>query len=348
MDFDVIVIGGGPAGAIAAIKLGKKHRILILEKTNPSQIKHSGEYIPKLLLLKEPIGKKAIIQEVEGLITYLSDDRENFVKAPGYIIDRKIYNGELVESARELGCEIKLETRATIVDGHVIAHQNRSELNFNASIYIGADGSYSHLRRKLMTQDQHYVVTLVRELSLTKELKYSYVYFHPLIFGGYAWLFPMGKKASCGVGIDITRARSLKQAWQVGYEKFKKAGLVQSSSILNEYYNIIYTGGPNKKCVYKNIILVGDAAGQVHPITGAGIGQAVICSQILAEKCLNVLRDNNLNYLEDYEKEWRALYEKELWRGLLHRQEMIKDWNKEPFDKIIQNNWVTFDEYYND
>lgn len=204
----------------------------------------------------------------------------------------------------------------------------------------------SQLRKKLNPYDPKYVTTLVRELPATARLKHSYVYFDPQIPGGYAWLFPMDKKLSCGVGVDICRSPSLKDAWQTGYEKFRTLGLVQSADILNQYYNIIYTGGPVKTCIYNNIVLVGDAAGQIHPITGAGIAPAMICARILAEKCHLFFKTGDINHLKDYEKEWRALYEPELLRGIARRQRMIEDWSHKPFTQVIRNSWVTFSEYY--
>lgn len=147
---DVIVIGGGPAGTTTAINLAENGiRVLILDKISPSEIRRSGEYIPKMLLLNESNGRGAIVHEVEGLVVLLPEHQEDFIHAPGYIIDRKIFNTELLNIARASGCEIRFPASASINGSEILISQNGRPLDARASLYVGADGSKLAVEKKV-------------------------------------------------------------------------------------------------------------------------------------------------------------------------------------------------------
>ena len=347
MSIETIVVGGGPAGAIAAGRLAERGvGVILLEQSTPSAARRSGEYIPKLLLRELPALDNAIIQDVTGLVVIVPGAPARHFDTPGFIVDRRKFNAVLINHARAKGCHVYTQTRAVIEHEKVVALRNGERFTFAPTICIGADGSNSRLRKRFFPETKQYVVTLVREVNLSGRLDASHVFFHPAIFGGYAWLFPMADRACCGVGVDIIRAADLNRAWQIGFAKFRELGLVESGPVFNQYYNMIYSAGPVERCVHKNTVLVGDAAGQIHPITGAGIAPAVVCGQILAEKCREALGGAGLVVLEDYEEAWRSLFAGELLRGARRRLDMLENWDRMPFNELISRHWVSFHEYY--
>ena len=93
-------------------------------------------------------------------------------------------------------------------------------------------------------------------------------------------------------------------------------------------------------------MLVGDAAGQTHPITGAGIVQAVICGKMAGEWAAEAIKKDNPDLLAEYENEWFDLYGASQERAFRRRELMENNWND--LDKIIKKCWVAFEEYYKD
>jgi flavin-dependent dehydrogenase len=95
---------------------------------------------------------------------------------------------------------------------------------------------------------------------------------------------------------------------------------------------------------------VGDAAGHAHPITGAGILNAVIGGEIAGRIAAEAIDRGDLQYLENYEMEWRETFGKSLLYGALKREFLEENWNKSEvnFEGLIRKSWVGFKEYYED
>jgi flavin-dependent dehydrogenase len=105
-----------------------------------------------------------------------------------------------------------------------------------------------------------------------------------------------------------------------------------------------------RKTVFGNILLVGDAAGHAHPITGAGILNAVMAGEIAGRIAARAVERGDLQYLENYEIEWEEAFGKALSYGALKREFLEENWNKSEvdFEGVIRNTWVGFKEYYKD
>ena len=96
--------------------------------------------------------------------------------------------------------------------------------------------------------------------------------------------------------------------------------------------------------VRDNIILVGDAAGQTHPISGAGIAQAVMSGLMAGKWVARAVRDGDTNILSEYEKEWQDLYGESQEKAYRKRELMEREWEK--LDSIIQKCWIGFKKYF--
>jgi flavin-dependent dehydrogenase len=115
------------------------------------------------------------------------------------------------------------------------------------------------------------------------------------------------------------------------------------------------TGGPipceiSQKSVLGNILLVGDAAGHAHPITGAGILNAVIGGEMAGRIAAEAVERRDLHHLKNYEVEWQELFGKSLFYGASKREFLQESWNKPNVDflTLIRKTWVGFKEYYKD
>jgi len=103
---------------------------------------------------------------------------------------------------------------------------------------------------------------------------------------------------------------------------------------------------PAEKTVHENIILAGDAAGHTHPITGAGIFNAVKGGRMAGRWASRAVIKNDLKLLDGYEKAWLEFFGMTLDRAFKRRQLLEKEWGR--LDEIIRHCWVAFREYYAD
>jgi flavin-dependent dehydrogenase len=173
-------------------------------------------------------------------------------------------------------------------------------------------------------------------------MEYTEVYFDKNFFGGYAWLFPKKQSANVGVGVKTGYKIKVKDLFHQFVERLVKEKKVFNTPI-KTITGLIPVGGP-VRTTGKNILLVGDAAGQTHPITGAGITQAIVCGKFAAQAITDALRKNDLNLLHTYEEKWQGLYLRELNRAIEKRKKMEENWHK--LKDILKECWVSFPQYY--
>jgi len=106
----------------------------------------------------------------------------------------------------------------------------------------------------------------------------------------------------------------------------------------------------HRKNLFENVLLAGDAAGHAHPITGAGIFNAVVGGEIAGRIAAEAVAKRDLNYLEQYETEWGARFGNTLFYGAFKRNLLEENWNQPgiDFERLIRKTWVAFKEYHED
>jgi flavin-dependent dehydrogenase len=144
----------------------------------------------------------------------------------------------------------------------------------------------------------------------------------------------------CGPNLHPTAL--LKELFSEFVERLVSAGKIRPSSV-SMTGGLIPVGGP-LSTVRGNVMLVGDAAGQTHSITGGGIPQAIICGRIAGRVAAKAIRLGKLEALTEYEEEWLGIFGEELRRAWEKRRFLESQWNE--LDRILKNCWVTFREYY--
>ncbi len=127
------------------------------------------------------------------------------------------------------------------------------------------------------------------------------------------------------------------------------------SKILSDIEVVSKTGGSipcetHQKTLFNNILLLGDAAGHAHPITGAGILTAVMAGEIAGRIAAEAVAKGDLAYLAKYETEWKEMFGKPLFYGTLKRKSLEENWNQPgvDFEGLIRKTWVGFKEYHAD
>jgi flavin-dependent dehydrogenase len=272
------------------------------------------------------------------------------MKSPGYMLDRSLFDKELAASAVFSGAKISIGTKAIGFSPEGLAVERGSKKEtISSKVFIGADGAFSSVARFVGQPPLMTIAALQYEVVISRPRNQTDVYFHKDYEGGYAWFFPKGRTANAGVGIITSKA------FQLSNLLGKFLDSLMESATLREIQVVSKTAGfipcePRQKIVLENILLVGDAAGHAHPITGAGILNAVIGGEIAGRIAVEAIERGDLRYLENYETEWQEAFGKSLSYGGLKREFLEKNWNKPEVDfaGLIRKTWVGFKEYCED
>jgi digeranylgeranylglycerophospholipid reductase len=332
LDYDVVVVGAGPAGAISArFSAEKGARTLLLDRkreigvpvrcaevvagglTKDFGLKNTSDWLvarTHIIRLMSPSGRKVNIK---------MDPYE------GFVLDRAAFEKELVRMAVSSGCDLRLGTPVTelVKNGLVLNGEKIS-----AGIVIACDGVDSRIGRQagLKTKGklgmlgscaQHTLVGIdVDPDVLEFDLGSNYA---P---GGYSWIFPKGKdEANVGVGILRSHKKNAKKVLDEFVSKrFKDARSVRFTS------GCVPSAMPPGTTVKGNVMLVGDSARQVNAFTGAGIANSFIAGKIAGELAGEVAaKKQPISRLLEYERSWREVMEKNLQRSLKMRDRIMFD-----------------------
>ncbi len=348
-DCDIAVIGAGPAGSSAALSAARKGaRVLLVERKKVVGVPvRCAEYIPRALSGDLPFrDRNFICQPIKGMMTILPNGKTKWTGAPGLMIHRERLDQLLLNAALDEGAEVMLGSRAIAREGNTIALKNstNSLVKVRAGVIVGADGPHSTVRKWMGIPGPQLIPAVQVKVNLVRPMEQTEVYFHQRIYGGYAWVFPKGEEAN--VGLAIAQGSRCSTSMRAGLEWFleflKGAGKVKGDAIG-------LTAGwipvcPVKGSVKENMVLVGDAAGHTHPITGAGVPQAVLCGGMAGRWAARAVVQGDLTLLKEYETDWREDYGDRLEWACKRRRLLETNWER--LEDILPRCWVAFREYY--
>jgi geranylgeranyl reductase family protein len=297
--FDVIVIGLGPAGSSAAYHLGRAGiRVLAIEKERMPRYKTCAGGIPsRLVKLLDLDISAAIENEIRG--AYICHHSRS-VESPqeenaGYVVNRAVFDYLLALRAQEAGAEIReVETVREIFEQDGPA--DLIEVKTNRDVYlcralIGADGvngtSARYLGHSGRSGDIGIEVSVSNEYPVIRNNAHRLGFYFGDMPQGYGWIFPRKKNASVGIGI------SMKYSARAGK---MLAGFLETLGIPAKLVEQakgrripLFSPWAHRPYYRKNILLVGDAASFVDPITGEGIYYAIKSGEAAAQAIISTL-----------------------------------------------------------
>ena len=352
LNFDVVVVGGGPAGSSAAHMAAKNGCTVALiekEKEIAETVRTSG------VTWISDIKKFGIPEECYNPIKKFSFcSPKNSVKISGEIAKaavldvRKTYRF-LANRAKTSGSELFTSTNVTEVlkddSGKctgVIAKSDGKQIQFNSKVVIDASGFVSVIAKELgyVTQWKKFGAGAEFEVK-TEKLEHDNWW---LMVGqeyspaGYAWIFPTSKDtARIGVGIgkpdsDVDPTVRLNELLEKKLGPIKDLGNIEK---IEFHYGLIPNDGVSRKTVYDNLILVGDSAGQANPLVLEGIRYAIRFGEVAGQVAADAIKNGDTTEmsLSPYEKEWKRAIESKInsagkvqnrWVGLTD-----DEWDKE-------------------
>lgn len=320
--YDCIVVGGGPAGAWAAKHAAENGAsVLLLEKDREVGIpvrcaEAVGEAGFKTVVDPDP---RWISTVIEGAVLIAPNGREVVVEGEttrGYVLDRKIFDYALVHIAARHGAEVL--TKAYVydlikpngaVEGVRVQHMSK-QYDIRAKVVIGADGVESRvgrwggLRTNIKIKDMESCLQMTLA-NIKVDPRYIYLYFGDEIApGGYLWVFPKnGETANVGLGVSGEHARykSAKRYLQEFIDKH-----FPNAAVLYTVVGGVPCAATLRKIVGDGLMLVGDAAHQVNPMSGAGIVTAMISGKMAGRVAAQAVKKNDVSEkrLAEYADAW--------------------------------------------
>ncbi len=331
IETDVLVIGAGPAGSSTAkhAALNGAEVILIDKKSEIGSPKRCAEGVSKEGLKKlgiEP-NSRWVTKELSGvrLISPNGTDvwmKEDQVKLPeaGYILERKVFDKFMAMDAARAGATIMIKTFARGMrkdyEGYIVSCESMGEdFEIKAKIVVGADGPESRVGR------WGGLKTAVKPKNMESGIQFEMVglemedpdviefYFGSVAPGGYAWIFPKGDDIA-NVGLGIVSTVTDKSAYEHLVEFVKNCPATQNAQPVELNVGGDPVGGMNKNLVKDNLMIVGDAAGHVNPLTGGGIITALEAGMYAGEVAAAAVKEDN--YTEKRLKEYQEKCKKEI------------------------------------
>ncbi len=323
--YDIIVVGAGPAGTTTARKASEEGAsVLILEKKRDIGIPvRCAEGVSEQSLRDLIDVEDSWIAQIITKSKFVSPDGTEIESLPGergLILHRKIFDIALAEKAVRAGSHII--TRAYVsgivkdndqVTGVRVENMGKEE-GIQASVVIGADGIESQIGRWAglnVINKKSYILPCFQMLLSNIDIDPECVEFYlgeQVAPGGYLWIFPKGNSiANVGLGIDSQRA---KEQNPLNYlNTFIKRKFPHSACLSMTAGGV--TSGPSPSVIVGNgLMLVGDAAFQINPLTGGGIINSMIAGEIAGRVAAKAVKEGNVSAkrLTEYQKIW---YKKE-------------------------------------
>ncbi len=342
MEYDVIVIGAGPAGSVTAANIARAgYSVLVLEKDNSCRSPCAG-YVSNTINLELP-DDSVIQSRITKMRTYFPDFSSCDFELNGIVVDRGSFDMELAQKAKDAGAEIRWDSPLLdIVDGGVKFRDGIS----NGKLIVGADGVFFFFSSIFGFEKQKFAVCSQYHLKGIKPLLNTCEIFFNSDYapGGYVWIYPTGKfSAKVGVGVTEGNPRAY-------LEKFISTSPLAGrlTGMKTEYVaGALPISGLREKLCRGNVLLVGDSAGMADPVTGAGINNAMLAGEIAGKTIVKALENDDPGIISEYEARTRRILEKPLGRALEKRKRLDICYSS---NKLLQEQlpqlWVTFRQYW--
>ena len=330
---DIAIVGGGPAGVVAAISAIKKDVSVAIFDRKPIDLigeKVCGDAldIESLDFIKEHLGLPypsgaSVSDDIHDLVLGTNKDAQDLIyEGPGFVVDRLAYGQVLLQLAINSGVQVYSESRIiepVISDNQctgILWQHNGTKGTTNAKVVIDASGTIATLRKKLPEDFEptirkgdflKYITVTYREIIELndKDVDHDwrneiFLYFAPEFPPtGYFWIFTKGAH-HLNVGAIFPKRLALDEKRGLSVRELYQ-------HMMSQYYDpssykVLVTGGgripvspPLDNAVADGLIIAGDAACHANPVTAEGHGPALIAGYFAGYHAAKGVLNNNVS-----------------------------------------------------
>jgi len=339
MKYDVVVVGAGTAGCLAAKTAAEAGlKVCIVERKSRREIGEKvcgdalGEHHLKALGLSPPQHGE-LERRIEGIKIYSPDMETVFTVRhedfSGYLLNRRLFGQWLLKLALDEGAVLYDSTQCLepiIEGGYVVGvlaknMKTGEKVRFEGKTVVDASGFLAVIRRKLPKEmmieneiSREDVEACYREIRQLKEenpdKSFCEIYLNQKVSpGGYTWIFYKGN-AKVNVGLGVCMRGDFPNPKKQLYEHVLKRPLFEGSLLLEGGAWYDPTRRPLDNMVGNGVIITGDAACLVNPIHGGGIGPSMLSGYLAGKTIVEALEKSdvsqdglwsyNVRYMEEY------------------------------------------------
>ena len=323
LDYDVIIIGGGPTGLSSAITTRKKANLKTLVLEEHENIGHplacgEGISIEKLLTLENM--PKVDTELNESSLKFQKEDKfiERSISSQRFFfgkkatassrlatvtINRPLFDQLLAKEAKSLGAEIKLNSQVIAIErSKNLLEVKTGEEEFTAPLVIGCDGPSAHsIKMMNLTPPSEYVQGVEYKIEgvHTDALDF-YFDFDEFPNMHYGWIFP--KKVHTNIGVVVDMASEPKKTLEKFIHSIEVIDM-NEIEIVRKIAGIIPAGGPIPKRYCDNFLAAGDAAGMTNSIFYGGIAIGIHTGHLAGECAIKAHKNQDFseNILKSYQ-----------------------------------------------
>lgn len=348
IEADIAVIGAGPSGLISAREASLRGvKVIVLEEHREVGLPCHCAGLLSIKGLKEinvPVNGPYVLNRFKGARFFSPSKLSFLIERKDHVacvVNRHVFDLFLAEKASKNGAIIKLNSRVNKVkyygDRWILNVGDGGEVM--AKLLIDAEGAASRILRMIGFKTLN-MSRLLSGLQVDLEgvdLDPDYVEVHfsnRLAPGLFAWVIPLSEE-SARVGLACkesnVRARLIRFMKMRFGEDFEN-----KVRILKLYSGPVITQGPIKRTYGDSLLVVGDSAGQVKPISGGGVIFGGICASIAGEVASKSILEGNTgeSFLKTYEVKWRGRIGREL-RNALFIRNLLNALSDRDLDKIF-------------